>query len=287
MYKNLYNKRGIEPKNIESPFELNELFFSITDPKGVILTGNDVFVKVSKMSKEELIGKPHNIIRHPDMPRAIFKALWSTIKAGRPFVGYVKNMAKDGSYYWVLAAVYPVMDENGEIEKYISDILGYEVELKEDTFRGFPDDLEAYGPTVVARPTIIEVGKWFNINEEESRLRFRTNLELDGENLPPFWEDRLYSKKGEVVWFRIGDVKIGGVNPCRRCPIPTRNPLTGEELKEFKKRFEELRKKTLPPWAERSRFDTYYRLTVNTIIPQTEAGKILRAGAKFELLGKK
>ena len=176
--------------------------------------------------------------------------------------------------------------QKGEIEKFISDILGYGVEFREDTFRGFPDDLEAYGPTVVARPTIVEVGRWFGIDENESRLRFRTNLELDGEDLPPFWEDRLYGKRGQIVWFRIGDVKIGGVNPCRRCPIPVRNPLTGEELKDFRKRFEELRKKTLPPWAERSRFDTYYRLTVNTIIPQTEAGKTLRVGDKFELLGK-
>ncbi|BCD59899.1 MULTISPECIES: PAS domain-containing protein [unclassified Nitratiruptor] len=115
-----YNKRGIEPKNIESPFNLDELFFSITNPKGIILTGNDVFVHVSKFTKDEMIGKPHNIIRHPDMPRTIFKALWDTIKSGKPFVGYVKNMAKDGSYYWVLAAVYPIFNNEGEIEKYIS-----------------------------------------------------------------------------------------------------------------------------------------------------------------------
>jgi len=172
--------------------------------------------------------------------------------------------------------------QKGEIEKFISDILGYEVELRENPAGGFPDDREAYGPTVVARPTIVEVGRWFNIDEEESRLRFRTNLELDGENLPPFWEDRLYAKEGETVWFRIGDVKIGGVNPCRRCPIPVRNPLTGEELKDFKKRFEELRKRTLPPWAERSRFDTFYRLTVNTVIPKTEVGKVLRVGDPFQ-----
>jgi len=120
MYKNVYNKRGIEPKNIESPFGLDELFFSITDPKGVILTGNDVFQKVAKMEREELIGKPHNVIRHPDMPRVIFKAVWDTIKSGKPFVGYVKNMAKDGSYYWVLAAIYPVRDEEGQIQRYIS-----------------------------------------------------------------------------------------------------------------------------------------------------------------------
>ena len=120
MYKNIYNKRGIEPKNIASQFEIDELFFSITDTKGIILTGNDVFQRVSKFNRDELIDKPHNIIRHPDMPRAIFKAVWNTIQEGKPFVGYVKNMAKDGSYYWVLAAIYPVLNDEGKIEKYVS-----------------------------------------------------------------------------------------------------------------------------------------------------------------------
>ncbi len=120
VYGNSYNKRGIEPKNIESPFELDELFFSITDPKGVILSSNDVFVRVSKMEEKELIGKPHNVIRHPDMPRAVFKALWQTIRSKKPFIGYVKNMAKDGTYYWVLAAVYPLLDDEGNIEKFVS-----------------------------------------------------------------------------------------------------------------------------------------------------------------------
>ncbi|BAF69713.1 methyl-accepting chemotaxis protein [Nitratiruptor sp. SB155-2] len=130
-----YNKRGIQPKNLESPFNIDELFFSITDPKGIILTSNDVFVHVSKFSKEELIGKPHNIVRHPDMPRVIFKALWDTIKSKEPFIGYVKNMAKDGSYYWVLAAVYPILNENGEIEKFIS------IRLKPTSkyFKAIPD----------------------------------------------------------------------------------------------------------------------------------------------------
>ncbi|NPA64406.1 MAG: PAS domain-containing protein [Epsilonproteobacteria bacterium] len=116
-----YNKRNVEPKNIESYFGIDELFFSITDPKGIILTGNDVFQRVAKFSREELIGKPHNIIRHPDVPRAVFKAVWSTIQQGKPFVGYVKNMAKDGTYYWVLAAIFPLIDpQSGKIKKYIS-----------------------------------------------------------------------------------------------------------------------------------------------------------------------
>ncbi|WP_187647020.1 methyl-accepting chemotaxis protein [Nitrosophilus labii] len=135
MYKNVYNKRGIEPKNIESKFEIDELFFSTTDLKGTIISGNDVFIRVSKFSKEELIGKPHNKIRHPDMPRAVFKAVWETIKQGKPFVGYVKNMAKDGSYYWVLACIYPMFDEERNIKKFLS------IRLKptSDIFKIIPD----------------------------------------------------------------------------------------------------------------------------------------------------
>lgn len=121
MYRRgIYNKRGIEPKNIESPFNIDELFFSTTDIKGIILYGNDVFIRVAKFPKDEMFGANHNIIRHPDMPRAVFKALWSTIKKGKPFNGYVKNMAKDGNYYWVFASFYPILDKKGNIKKYIS-----------------------------------------------------------------------------------------------------------------------------------------------------------------------
>lgn len=96
------------PINSESPFKINELFFSTTDPRGVIQFGNDVFIRVSGYSKEVLTGAPHSIIRHPDMPRAVFKLLWDTIKSGEPIVAYVKNMAANGSYYWVLAFVFPI-----------------------------------------------------------------------------------------------------------------------------------------------------------------------------------
>ncbi len=98
----------VVPKDVESVYLFKELFFSKTDLVGNILTGNNVFVRVSQFSKEELIGSPHNIIRHPDMPRVVFKVLWDYLKAGNIIAAYVKNMAKDGRYYWVLAAVYPV-----------------------------------------------------------------------------------------------------------------------------------------------------------------------------------
>ncbi len=94
----------------EAAFDRDELFFSITDTKGTILSGNNVFVRISGYTKEELIGKPHSIIRHPDMPRIIFKMLWDYLHANKPIVAYVKNKTKQGGYYWVLAAVFPLGD---------------------------------------------------------------------------------------------------------------------------------------------------------------------------------
>ncbi|MDD2829877.1 MAG: PAS domain-containing methyl-accepting chemotaxis protein [Sulfuricurvum sp.] len=92
----------------EAKFDNNELFFSITDHASTILSGNEVFVRISGYSKQELIGQFHNIIRHPDMPRVIFKTFWDYLQAGKPIVAYVKNRTKEGGYYWVLAAVYPL-----------------------------------------------------------------------------------------------------------------------------------------------------------------------------------
>jgi len=74
---------------------------SETDEKGKITFANDYFMEVSGYSKEELIGKPHNIVRHPDMPRVVFKLLWETISAGKNINAVVKNLAKDGRYYWI------------------------------------------------------------------------------------------------------------------------------------------------------------------------------------------
>jgi len=95
----------------EAKFENDELFFSITDRTSTILTGNEVFVRISGYKKEELIGQYHNIIRHPDMPRVVFKVLWDHINNDKPVVAYVKNKTKEGGYYWVLAAVFPLNDK--------------------------------------------------------------------------------------------------------------------------------------------------------------------------------
>jgi PAS fold len=96
--------------NDEITFAIEELFYSRTDKSGIILSGNSVFQRVSIYGWNELSGRPHKIVRHPDMPRAVFFVLWDTIKKGKPVGAYVKNRAKDGRFYWVFAIATPTED---------------------------------------------------------------------------------------------------------------------------------------------------------------------------------
>lgn len=98
------------PSRGEAPFALNEVFFSRTDSRGVIVTGNYVFRRVAHYEWDELLGAPHKIIRHQDMPKGVFQVFWDTIKSGKTIGAYVKNKSKDGLYYWVYAVVVPCGD---------------------------------------------------------------------------------------------------------------------------------------------------------------------------------
>ena len=106
------------PNQIER--KVSNFLVSKTDTKGKILYCNDEFVAISGYAERELLGKPHSIVRHPDMPRTIFKYLWDTLAQGKEVNAYVKNMAKDGSYYWVFANVCPSSSANGQIVAYNS-----------------------------------------------------------------------------------------------------------------------------------------------------------------------
>jgi PAS domain S-box-containing protein len=108
------------PNNTEKTFAEDEIIVSKTDTKGIITYGNELFIKMSGYTEEELLGANHNIIRHPDMPKIVFKLLWDTVQAGKEIFAYVKNMAKDGSYYWVLANVTPSYDLKRNIIGYYS-----------------------------------------------------------------------------------------------------------------------------------------------------------------------
>jgi len=101
-------------------FEPNDLIISRTDTRGTITYCNNIFAKMSGWSKEELLGSNHNLIRHPDMPQVAYQLVWDSIKAKSEFYGYVKNLRKDGGFYWVFAYITADLDENGEIAGYTS-----------------------------------------------------------------------------------------------------------------------------------------------------------------------
>lgn len=96
------------PRDAEREFRIEQIFFSATDSKGIITGGNATFAEIAAYELSELVGEPHNIIRHPDMPRAVFELLWTRIRAGQPVAAYVKNLARDGAFYWVMALVLPI-----------------------------------------------------------------------------------------------------------------------------------------------------------------------------------
>lgn len=98
----------------------DDFLVSQTDEKGVILFANNDFCNVAGYSLEELVGKPHNIVRHKDMPKAAFKDLWSTVTSGKVWSGYVKNSTQDGGFYWVYATVYPMYDKVRNAQTYLS-----------------------------------------------------------------------------------------------------------------------------------------------------------------------
>jgi len=103
----------------EVPFPDGRLIVSRTDLDGIITHANAAFVEISGYSREELIGAPHHILRHPDMPKVAFKDLWDTLKQGRKWHGYVKNLRKDGKHYWVYATALPNV-RHGQVVGYTS-----------------------------------------------------------------------------------------------------------------------------------------------------------------------
>jgi PAS domain S-box-containing protein len=108
------------PTGVERTFGEEEIIVSKTDLFGRITYANDVFCRVAGYSEEELLGQPHSLIRHPDMPRCVFKLLWDTLQAKREIFAYVVNMARNGDHYWVFAHVTPSFDHEGKVVGYHS-----------------------------------------------------------------------------------------------------------------------------------------------------------------------
>jgi PAS domain S-box-containing protein len=113
-------KRDITPTNVERVMREDDFIVSKTNRKGIITYGNPIFIEFSGYSEAELLGSQHNIIRHPDMPRSAFKLVWDTIETGKEMFAYVKNMSRDGGFYWVFAHITPDLDSSGNIVGYTS-----------------------------------------------------------------------------------------------------------------------------------------------------------------------
>lgn len=112
-------KRKVFVTDIETPYPDGKLIVSSTDPQGIIKKVNPAFIDMSGYTEAELIGLPHSILRHPDMPSAAYKDLWTTVQNGQTWQGYVKNLRKDGGYYWVKATVIPNI-RKGQVVGYTS-----------------------------------------------------------------------------------------------------------------------------------------------------------------------
>jgi methyl-accepting chemotaxis protein len=197
---------------------------SYADLKGDIVTVNDKFCQVSKYGRDELIGKPHNTTRHPDMPKEVFKELWSTIGRGRPFRGVIKNRAKDGNPYYVDAVIAPFLGENGKPTKYLGvryDITDAEIERQ--GMRGLFSAIDASfayiefdtsGNVLTANKNFLEV-LGYQLDEIKGK-HHRMFVEKSFESTPAytqFWADlnngksfsdqfKRISKSGKEVWIQ-------------------------------------------------------------------------------------
>ena len=181
-------------------------------------------------------------------------------------------------------AIFHVDNEQILLEAWLSDYFGFAVKFVQNTINGFPDDTNAKGPTVISTGTLEEVASWFpEVSVDEMRLRMRANIEFGG--VPPFWEDQLFTETGRFVQFQVGEVLFEGINPCQRCIVPARDSQTGKLTTNFQKIFVTKRKESLPPWTTPTRFNHFFRLSVNTNIPASQAAKILNQGDEVRILG--
>lgn len=167
--------------------------------------------------------------------------------------------------------------ERSALEAWFGRVLGKTVSLQQDSLAGFPDDEDASGPTVIGSASIDAVAGWFGLAAEEVRRRFRANLEIAG--LEPFEEDALFGPPGKPKAFRIGEVGFLGVNPCRRCAVPTLDSRGDSSVAALSvKEFSALRERHARAGTSLSLYPGYYRLAVNTRVEPRQAGKQLVVG---------
>lgn len=179
-------------------------------------------------------------------------------------------------------ATFRIHEDRVSLENWFTRALGNPIHLAENGHTGFPDDLSAWGPTIVSEATLQAVGQWFDTMAiDQVRQRFRANLELAP--TPAFWEDTLLGSPDRPRHFSLGSIQVQGMNPCLRCVVPTRHPQTSASYPHFVQRFTALRRAHLAsPRPDPDPFANPYRLTVNTRIDPQEAGNVLAQGDRLQ-----
>jgi uncharacterized protein YcbX len=169
--------------------------------------------------------------------------------------------------------------ERDAASEWFSDFVGEPVELRHREPPSFIDRPKL-GPSVISTGTLEEVASWFdNMTAEGARIRLRPNIEVGG--VPAFWEDRFLGSSSPG--FDINGIHFEGAEACARCVVPSRDPDTGEAIKDFQQRFAERREATLPDWADRDAFEHFFTVMLITKISEADYGGTISAGDKIQI----
>lgn len=178
----------LPPLDIEVPVNSKREILSETDREGVVTYANDYFVELSAYPEEELVGKPHSVVRHPDMPKTVFKLLWDALKAGKEYKAIVKNRRKDGKYYWVYSEYKPLYDQNKQIRGYRSS--------RRPVPRKILSDVEA----IYKKLLDLEATK----SQHDAEMFLELKLHNDGFHDYAEFVDDLYNKKLKGIFGFLG-----------------------------------------------------------------------------------
>lgn len=173
--------------------------------------------------------------------------------------------------------------ERARIQSWLTNYFGFPVKLVENLLTGFPDNPAAPGPTIISTETIAEVASWFpRVCVNEMRQHLRANIEIG--DVPPFWEDQLFTASDEVVRLQIGKITFEAMNPSQQSIVFTPNCFRQEVYPNFKEVFTAKRNKTMPRSARRSPLNHLSQLNINTRVADRASGKILQIGDEVKIL---
>lgn len=177
-----------------------------------------------------------------------------------------------------------LLNDKKEIEAYLHEFFGEPISLIQNTEGQLMDIPTASSVTIISEASLQSLHTDFSDRTlEDVRLRFRATLEVGG--VDAFWEESLVGQPGMGMRFTVGDVEMTGISPRARCNVPPRDPLTGLTDKSFVKRMMKSREKSLPPHSPIPAYGSLYHLTINTYLPETEAGKWIRVGDSVKSIG--